>query len=142
MSTHEDQQHPTESDADPRTSVLSEVANTMVRLFKEQFGRGPSKTRALWAGSDILVVTLENTLTPAERNLVRMGEHQRLRDTRLFFQYATITEFCEPVEQITGRKVRSFHSSIDTEADGLVTEMFILHPAGYEGASRTELAEI
>ena len=142
MSTHEEQQQPAESDADPRSSVLSEMSNTIVRLYKEQFGRGPTKTRTTWAGPDMLVVTLENTLTPAERNLVKMGEHQRLRDLRMFFQYATVREFCEPVEQITGRKVRSFHSSIDTEVDGLSTELFILHPAGYDGPSRAELAEV
>lgn len=141
MSTHEEQQQPaSQSDADPR-SVLSELSNAMVRLYKEQFGRGPTKTRTVWAGSDILIVTLEDTLTPAERNLVKMGEHQRLRDMRMFFQYATVKEFCEPVEMITGRKVRSFHSSVDTEVDGLSTELFILHPAGYDGPSRTERAQ-
>ncbi len=84
---------------------------------------------------------LEDTLTPAERNLVKMGEHQRLRDKRMFFQYATVREFCEPVEQITGRKVRSFHSSVDTEAEGLATEVFVFYPEGQEGPSRSELAD-
>ncbi len=127
---------------DPRMGVLSEISNTMVRLYKEQFGRGPTKARTYWAGSDIVLTTLEDTLTPAERNMVKMGEHQRLRDLRMFFQYATVREFCEPVEQITGRKVRSFHSSIDTEVDGLSTEMFFLHPEGYEGPSRIERAAL
>ena len=136
-----DEQHPT-LPTDPPPSILAELSNTMVRLYKEQFGRGPTKTRTHWAGPDMLLVTLEDTLTPAERNLVKMGEHQRLRDVRMFFQYATVREFWEPVEQITGRKVRSFHSSIDTEVDGLSTELFILHPEDYEGPSRIELAEI
>ena len=119
-----------------------EISNTMVRLYKEQFGRGPTKARTHWCGPDLITVVLEDTLTPAERNLVKMGEHQRLRDLRLFFQYATVREFCEPVEQITGRKVRSFQSSIDTEVDGLSIEMFILHPAGYDGPSRIERSEL
>ena len=54
----------------------------------------------------MLVTHLSDTLSPAERNLVRMGEHQRLRDTRAFFQYATVSEFCEPVERLTGRRVQ------------------------------------
>jgi hypothetical protein len=69
-----------------------------------------------------------------------MGEHQRLRDTRLFFQYATIDGFCEPVERISGRKVRSFISGVDTHVDGLSIEMFILHPEGYDGPSRRALS--
>jgi uncharacterized protein YbcI len=124
-----------------QTSLLMEVSNTMVRLYKELFGRGPTRARSNWAGPDAVVCVLEETLTPAERNLVKMGEHQRLRDTRMFFQYATVREFCEPVEQITGRKVRAFQSSIDTEADGQAVEVFVLHPEGYDEPSRTERAE-
>jgi len=33
-----------------------------------------------------------------------------------------------PVERITGRTVRSFLSSTDTEVDGLSMETFVLHP--------------
>lgn len=122
-----------------RASVLMEISNTMVRLYKDQFGRGPTAARTHWAGPDALVCILEDTLTPAERNLVRLGEHKRLRDTRLIFQYATVGEFCTPVEQITGRTVRSFHSSIDTEVDGESIEVFVLYPAGEEGRSRVDL---
>jgi uncharacterized protein YbcI len=122
--------------------LLAEISNAMVRLYKEQFGRGPSSTRTYWAGPDALVVFLEDTLTPAERNMVRMGEHQRLRDTRMFFQYATVREFCEPVEELTGRKVRSFLSAVDTDVDGLSIETFVLHPDGYDGPSRIERSEI
>jgi uncharacterized protein YbcI len=71
-----------------------------------------------------------------------LGEHQRLRDLRLFFQYSSLREFCEPVEQITGRKVRSFHSSTDTEVDGQSVEVFVLHPEGYDGPSRIEHADV
>jgi uncharacterized protein YbcI len=138
MST--DEQH-TADNVDPRTSVLSEISNTMVRLYKEQFGRGPTQARTHWSG-DVVTVLLEDTLTRAESNLVKLGEHQRLRDMRMCFQYATVREFCEPIEQITGRKVRSFISGIDTEVDGLSTEMFILHPAGYDGPSRIERAAL
>jgi uncharacterized protein YbcI len=123
------------------TSVLLEVSTTMVRLFKEQFGRGPTKARTHWAGPDTLICVLEETLTPAEHNLVKMGEHQRLRDTRMFFQYATVREFCEPVERITGRKVRAFQSSVDTEADGQAVEVFVLYPEGYDGPSRIERSQ-
>ena len=121
-------------------SLLSELANEMVRLFKEQFGRGPTSARAAWAGPDVLTVTLEDTLTPAERNLARMGEHERLRQTRNFFQYASVREFCEPVERLTGRRVRAFISGIDTEAGGLAVETFVLHPPGSDAPSRAQAA--
>ena len=126
--------------APPDTTVLMEISNLMVRLYKDQFGRGPSRARTHWAGPDALTCFLEETLSPAEQNLARMGEHQRLRDTRQFFQYATVREFCEPVERLTGRTVRSFHSSTDTEVDGLSVETFIFYPLGQDGPSRSTLA--
>jgi uncharacterized protein YbcI len=135
-----DERQPTE--AEGRSNILMEASNAMVALYKSQFGRGPTQARAAWATDDALVVFLEDTLAPVERNMVRMGEHQRLRDMRTFFQYATVREFCEPIERITGRKVRSFLSGIDTEVDGLSIETFILHPAGYDGPSRIDRAEV
>lgn len=121
-------------------SVLQSISNEMVRLFKERFGRGPTKARADWAGPDVLVVVLEDTLAPAERALVQMGEHERLREMRNFFQYASVREFCEPVERLTGRKVRAFASATDTHIDGLSVETFVLHPPGSDAPSRVELA--
>lgn len=120
----------------PDSDIRARVSNTMVGLYKASFGRGPTKARTDWLGDDTLIVVLEHTLTQAESNLVRMGEHGRLRDTRTVFQYANAREFCEPIEVITGRKVRAFVSGIDTEADGLSTMMFVLHPDGYDGPSR------
>jgi uncharacterized protein YbcI len=122
-------------------SVALAISNEMVRLFKEQFGRGPTKARTIWAASDVITVVLEDTLTPAERNLVKMGEHERLRELRMFFQYASVREFCEPVERLTGRKVRAFMSGFDTEANGLSVETFLLHPEGSDEPSRIERDE-
>jgi uncharacterized protein YbcI len=119
-----------------------EISNAMVGLYKEQFGRGPTKARTHWCGPDLITVVLEDTLTPAERNLVKLGEHQRLRDLRLFFQYATVRQFCESIEQITGRTVRAFFSAIDTEVEGMAIESFVLYPEGEDGRSRAELAEV
>jgi len=123
-------------------STLARVSNEMVRLYKEQFGRGPRRVRAHWCGEDVLCVVLEDTLAPAERRLIALGEHQHVRETRLIFQYATLPEFCEPVERITGRKVRAFISGIDSAVDGLSIESFVFYPAGEEAGrpSRIELA--
>ena len=123
-------------------SVVAAISNEMVRLYKDRFGRGPTKARTHWAGEDTLIAVLEDTLVPAERNLVLMGEHERLRETRMFFQYATVREFCEPVERLTGRTVRSFVSGIDTEVNGLSIETFVLYPKGEEGPPRGSLASV
>ena len=106
---------------------LAMISREMVRIYKDQFGRGPNKVRSHYAGPDVLVCILENTFTPAERSLQAMGEHQRLRDTRIFFQYASTAEFTEAVERVTGRRVKSFISDIDTNTD-IACELFVLEP--------------
>ncbi|MFL5832825.1 MAG: Na-translocating system protein MpsC family protein [Solirubrobacterales bacterium] len=106
-------------------SVRAEISREMVRLYKELFGRGPTKARTEFAGPDIVICSLENTFTPAERSLAEMGEHQRLRDTRMYFQAATSEKFREIVERLTGRKVRAFISGLDAGQD-VCAEVFYL----------------
>ena len=36
----------------------------MVQLYKELFGRGPTKARTDYAGPDTLVATIQDSLTP------------------------------------------------------------------------------
>jgi uncharacterized protein YbcI len=113
--------------ADRQGLELQELTNAMVRLYKELFGRGPTKARTNYAGPDTLVATIENSLTPAERNMLDLGEHQRVREIRMFFQHASEAEFSGTVEQITGRTVRAFVSGMDTEQD-VSAEVFYLEP--------------
>lgn len=74
-------------------SVRAEISREMVRLYKEQFGRGPTKARTEFAGPDIVICT------------------------RMYFQYATENEFRGTIERITGRPVRAFISGIDAAVD-------------------------
>jgi hypothetical protein len=121
MSTDEPRMRPPDGG-----SVLSEVSNAMARVYKDYFGRGPTAARAHWFGENLLTVLLEDTLAHRpERNLVRMGEHPNLRDMRTFFQYATVREFCEPVDRSPAARSGR---SCDTDVDGLSIEAFVLHP--------------
>jgi uncharacterized protein YbcI len=106
---------------------LQEVTNAMVRLYKELFGRGPTKARSNYAGPNTLVATIENSLTAAERNMIELDEHHRVREIRMFFQHASERDFVETVEQITGRKVRAFVSGVDTKQD-VSSEVFYFEP--------------
>jgi uncharacterized protein YbcI len=109
----------------PHHEVSLEISNGMVRLYKQVFGRGPTRARTYFAGPDMIVCSLEKSFTPAERTMVDMGEHQRLRETRLFFQHAREDDFRETVQRITGRRVRGFLSGTDTQED-LSCEVFYL----------------
>jgi uncharacterized protein YbcI len=124
-----EQSTPPRTEDDSATySMRAELSREMVRLYKELFGRGPTKARTDFANPDTILCTLENSLTPAERALVEMGEHQRLRDTRMYFQHATEERFREVVETVTGRQVRAFISGLDTGQD-VAVEIFYLEAA-------------
>jgi uncharacterized protein YbcI len=110
-------------------SVRAEISREMVRLYKEQFGRGPTKVRTEFAGPDIVISTLEDSFTPVERRMAEMGESHRLRDTRTFFQHATEDEFCEVIERLLKRKVRAFVSGIDTGEDVSAEVFYLESPA-------------
>src|ERR1700709_510527 len=109
-------------------SVLAEISREMVGLYKQQFGRGPTGARTNFAGPDIVSCTLEDSFTPAEHKLAELGEHQRLRDTRLYFQHATEEQFKGVIERLLNRKVRALRSGIDTHQD-VSSEVFSLEPA-------------
>jgi len=125
VSTSDEQSAQTFAENEARVSKLAEISREMVRLYKVQFGRGPTKARTAFAGPDLVICTLEETLTPAERRMAAMGEHQRLRDLRLYFQHATETEFCAIIERVLERDVRAFISGLDTKKD-VAAEIFYL----------------
>jgi hypothetical protein len=56
--------------------------------------------------------------------------------------HGALKEFCEPIERLTGRNVRSFISGTDTLVEGLSIEAFVLYPDGYDGPCRHELTEL
>jgi uncharacterized protein YbcI len=105
-------------------SPLTAASNAMVRLHKDQFGRGPTNARAHFAGPDTLVCVLEDVLLPAERALVEMGDHQRVRETRIAYQVATAQQFVAAIEEIFNRKVHAFASGTDVVQD-VIFETFL-----------------
>ena len=116
-----------DADALEGQSVTAAVSNAMVRIYKQQFGRGPTKVRTNFAGADTLIATVQDSMTPAEHNLVRLGENQRMRDVRMVFQYSSEDEFRGAVEELTGRKVWAFVSGMDVCED-VSAEIFYLVP--------------
>jgi uncharacterized protein YbcI len=114
-------------------SPLTAIANAMVRIHKEQFGRGPTSARAHFAGPDTLVCVLEDALLPAERKMVEMGDQQRVRETRMAFQAATAEDFITAVEEIVQRKVRAFTSGTDVD-NNVVFENFVFEASDSSAA--------
>jgi uncharacterized protein YbcI len=109
-------------------SPLLDISNAMVRLYKETFGRGPTKARAHFSGPDTLTVLLEDTLTVAERRLVALGELDRVRAQRLFLQLTVEDVKRAEVERILSRRTIAAICGIDPSRD-VAAEVFTLEPA-------------
>ena len=104
----------------------------MTKLHREYYGRGPNSVRTL-VGHDHVICFLEEIYTPVERTLLESGETEAVRQTRLAFQRAMETRFVAAIEEIVGRKVRSFLSQVTFDPD-ISVEVFVLERDGADPA--------
>jgi len=104
------------------------ISNAMVRLYKDAFGRGPTKARAMLAGMDVVLVLLEDALNVAERTLLALDEVDRLRESRLVVQQALEDPARSVVERALGRQTLAYITGFDPRR-GVAINVFTLEPA-------------
>ena len=105
---------------------LAAVSNTVVAIFSECYGRGPTKAKS-YAFDDYVVVVLEDLLTTVERTLVNNGESDLVRRVRLTFQEIEADRFKDAVAEAMDRKVLTYHSQIVFDPP-MGFEFFVLEP--------------
>jgi uncharacterized protein YbcI len=116
---------PTPDAANRYGAQLAAVTNGIVQLFREYYGRGPTKAKSYLLDERIVVCVLEDTMTTVEQTLVKSGENDMVRQVRLRFQEAMALEFKTVVERAMGRRVAAYHSQLTMEPD-LGFEFFVL----------------
>jgi uncharacterized protein YbcI len=94
-----------------RGSLRTAVANAMVALKKEYYGRGPDAAKA-YVEDDYIFVVLEGGLTRNEETLLADGKEEVVRRYRLEFQASVSETATSAIEELTGRKVIGYHSQI------------------------------
>ena len=104
---------------------LAAVTNGIVKLFRDYYGRGPTKAKSYILDDHILVCVLEDTMTRVEKTLVDNGHGHKVREVRLVFQEAMAHEFKQCVRDALGREVLGYHSQLTLEPD-LGFEFFVL----------------
>jgi uncharacterized protein YbcI len=104
--------------------MLATLSNAIVGLYKEYYGKGPTKARSYYL-DDMVVCVLRGGLTRAEQTLARSGRTQAVARQRHEFQEAVRDEFVGAVEGILGRRVVAFMSSVHADPDVNV-EIFML----------------
>jgi uncharacterized protein YbcI len=102
------------------------VANAMVGMKKEFYGKGPVAAKAYFA-DDWIFVVLEGGLTRNEETLLAAGQTALVREVRLRFQEAMTETVTGAVAEIVGRRILTYHSQIMFDPVRTV-EMFLLEP--------------
>jgi uncharacterized protein YbcI len=111
-----------------RGAARSAIANAVVRLHAEHFGRGPTRARAHVA-EDFVLVVLEDVFTVAERTLVAAGRVEEVKAARAAFADVMRERFCAAVSVACGRGVRAYFSQTHVEPE-MAVELFVLEPEG------------
>lgn len=111
--------------ADERSgSLRMALSNAMVGLKKQYYGKGPSRARTYLMDEYVFVV-MEDGLTRSEETLLAAGKADLVRNYRLAFQETVTQTTTRAVEELTGRKVLTYHSQILFEPTR-VFEIFML----------------
>jgi uncharacterized protein YbcI len=106
---------------------LAAVTNGIVGLFREYYGRGPTKAKSYLLDDAYVVCVLHQTMTTVEQTLVKTGQGRLVREVRLTFQEALADSFRGVVEEATGRRVATYHSQLTLDPD-IGIEFFLLEP--------------
>jgi len=104
--------------------ALAAVANEIVRLKAQYYGKGPTEAKA-YMNDDTLVVVLRGGLTTVEKTLLEAGDEQLVRAVRLRFQEVMEQNFTDAVQRLTGLKVLTYMSQIVFDPD-LCFEFFVV----------------
>ena len=104
---------------------LAAVTNGIVKLFRDYYGRGPTKAKSYLLDDRIVVCVLEDTMTRVERTLADSGHGDKVREVRLKFQEAMADEFKGTVAAAMGRPVLGYHSQLTLDPD-IGFEFFVL----------------
>ena len=116
------------SRTEPRGELLVALSNRIVAIYKELYGKGPTKVRS-WYMGDIVLSLLRGGLTRSEQTLVEIGRGDRVVLQREAFHEIARPAFMEAVEELTGRPVETVLNAIDDQHDVSML-VFLLKPAG------------
>jgi uncharacterized protein YbcI len=104
--------------------MLLAISNAVVGIYKECFGKGPTKARTYHYG-DVITCILRGGYTRMEATLLDSGHPDVVQRQRHLLQQAARDRFVAAVEEITGRRVTAFISGTDHGPD-VHAEIFVL----------------
>jgi len=114
--------------------LLSAISNSIVRILRERYGRGPMKAKT-YALDDIIVVVLRaGGFTAAEQTMIDSGEPERVVAMREDFQRVIAADYKKTIEELTDRTVLAFLSNAHVEPELTLEVFFVDRPLDGFGA--------
>jgi uncharacterized protein YbcI len=114
--------------------LLSAISNSIVRILRERYGRGPMKAKTYALDDLIVVVMRAGGFTAAEQTMIDSGEPERVVGMREDFQRVMAEDYKNAIEQLTDRKVLAFLSNAHVEPELTVEIFFVDRPVDGYGA--------
>ena len=102
------------------------VGETVVKLERDFYGRGPGSVKVSIGGGDLSVITvlsvdslsaMDRTLIDRDRRSAVVSHHQAVND-------ATADDFCDAIADIVGRGVDSYLAQVDPST-GYAVRVFV-----------------
>ena len=119
--------------------LLSAISTSIVKMLRENYGRGPIKAKT-YALDDIIVCVLRGSgFTPLEKTMMEGGEPDRVVAMREDFQRLIAARYKTTIEELTGRTVLAFLSQAHVEPDITLEVFFIDRPL--EGFGAVEVVD-
>ena len=114
--------------------LLTAISNSIVRILRERYGRGPMKAKT-YALDDIIVVVLRaGGFTAAEQTMIDSGEPERVVEMREDFQRVMARDYRNTIEELTNRRVLAFLSTAHVEPELTIEMFFVDRPLDGFGA--------
>jgi uncharacterized protein YbcI len=109
--------------------ALGALCGEIVAMTHRHWGKGPTKCRASWAGSDALLILLADGFTSAEQTVTAAGRESDVMAFRTAYHEAMNERMIELVERLTGRSVRAALNASHVDPD-LTALVFVMDPEG------------
>ena len=117
--------------------LFEEISRSLVQLYKEHFGKGPTKART-YMTDDLVVCLLEGGFWKGEQTLRDHGRGDAVAQNRHAFQESLRTLFVSTIEGLVERRVVGFLSAVDPDTE-MSAEVFVLAPTEPDSRSQSRL---
>jgi uncharacterized protein YbcI len=104
--------------------VRQQLSNSVVALYKEFFGRGPTSAQT-YVEPNLVMLVLGGGFTAAEQTMFESGRWQDVREARQAWQDSMERRFVAAVEEVTQRTVTAYMSTSHQDPD-IAIELFLL----------------